>query len=317
MSQPQPISRLQPDVSVSNRPYANTTPLPNFLLDEVMPTLKDTELRLLLIVVRQTLGWHNKQSGGRKDRDWIARSQLIQKTGRNSAALSRALEALVSRELIEVRDGAGQMLSSPLQRRKARGRVTYALHPQITSRASDRNTESAKSEHETVNQSLKKMLARSLLAGCRSKSEHAESPKANRTKETLTKITETKENQTKRVFFQIDGCGDSSDALDSLFDTEKVWDSRNIRRLPLAMQQFIALYCQHYARHFPHSAVPVIFTSALKRLDGVLTKHPKSELAEMLGRFFTCELPNVRRQWYSLEAFVHNVDILQQTENDL
>ncbi len=86
--------------------------VPNWLFDE-MPTLKDTEFRLLLLAVRQTRGWQDARTGGRKERDWITRSQRIAKTGRNSAALSRALEVLVQRELIEVRGSKGQLLPSP------------------------------------------------------------------------------------------------------------------------------------------------------------------------------------------------------------
>lgn len=61
------------------------TPVPNWLFDE-MPTLEDTEFRLLLLVVRQTRGWQDARTGGRKERDWITRSQRIAKTGRNSVA---------------------------------------------------------------------------------------------------------------------------------------------------------------------------------------------------------------------------------------
>ena len=32
-------------------------PVPTRLVDEVMPALKDTELRVLLVVLRQTWGW--------------------------------------------------------------------------------------------------------------------------------------------------------------------------------------------------------------------------------------------------------------------
>jgi len=35
----------------------NTTQVPNFVLDELLPTLSDVELRIVLIVTRQTLGW--------------------------------------------------------------------------------------------------------------------------------------------------------------------------------------------------------------------------------------------------------------------
>ena len=76
------------------------TAIPNVLIDEVMPTLKDTEWRLLCVIARQTLGWVDK-NGKRKQRDWMSQSQLIARTGRNSAALSTALDVLVRENLIE------------------------------------------------------------------------------------------------------------------------------------------------------------------------------------------------------------------------
>ncbi len=167
-----------------------------------------------------------------------------------------------------------------------------------------------KSEHKTP----KNTLTSSVFCHNGRKIEHRNVDKPNRTKETLTKTTETKESGTTRVFFLIDESRDSAHSLNSLFNMDKIWDQANLHQLPIRMQQFIAFYIQRYARHFPNSAVPVIFSSALKRLNGVLANYSKSELEELLDRFFICELPNVKQQWYSLEAFVHNVDVLEETE---
>ena len=102
------------------------TAVPNILIDEVMPTLKDTEWRLLCVIARQTLGWADK-NGKRKQRDWMSQSQLIARTGRNSAALSAALDVLVRENLIECQAESGKLLPTPEQRRKHRGRVYYSL----------------------------------------------------------------------------------------------------------------------------------------------------------------------------------------------
>jgi DNA-binding MarR family transcriptional regulator len=60
-----------------------------------MPTLKDTELRTLLVILRQTAGWN------RTGRPVILKyKQLIQKTGRRSEAISSALKSLERRGLI-------------------------------------------------------------------------------------------------------------------------------------------------------------------------------------------------------------------------
>ena len=106
-----------------------TTPVPTALLDKVMPTLRDTELRVLLVVVRQTLGWQvGKDPRLRKERDWLTQSQLMRRTGRASGAVARAVDALVRRDLIDVLNGDGQMLSTASERRRCLGRLYYRLH---------------------------------------------------------------------------------------------------------------------------------------------------------------------------------------------
>ena len=113
----------KPDVQLSD--LGAFVPFPTILLDEQMPKLKDTEWRLLCVVVRQTLGWQTAK--GRKRRDWMTQRQLIGRTGRNSAALSAALDALVRKNLVECLDSKGEPLTTPQQRRNHRGRVYFAL----------------------------------------------------------------------------------------------------------------------------------------------------------------------------------------------
>ena len=105
-----------------------TTPVPNDLLDRVMPMLRDTELRVLLVVVRQTLGW---QSGinpaRRKARDWLTQSQLMRRTGRASGAVSHAVDALVQAGLIIVTDRSGKPLKAADERRRHLGHLYYQI----------------------------------------------------------------------------------------------------------------------------------------------------------------------------------------------
>ena len=96
------------------------------LLDSVMPELKDTEWRLLCVIVRQTIGW-STGGGQRKNRDWLTQRQLMARTGRNSAALSAALDVLVRRRLVNAWDEAGELLLTPQERRRCRGRVYFGL----------------------------------------------------------------------------------------------------------------------------------------------------------------------------------------------
>src|SRR5689334_4160131 len=99
-----------------------TTPFPNVLIDVFMPQLSDTEWRILSVVVRQTLGWRNRETNERKRCDWMTQSQLKARTGRESAAISAAIDQLVKRKLIECRREDGEPLHSAEARRQYRGR---------------------------------------------------------------------------------------------------------------------------------------------------------------------------------------------------
>jgi hypothetical protein len=125
----QPIPR----VSRQTRFVTGTTPFPNFLLDRVMPRLTDTEWRLLCVIVRQTFGWH-LGGGIRKKADWMSHFQLKQRTGRQSAAISRAIDGLVRAGLISVRDLHGHALYLPAQRRRSHEHLVFAIHPLVATR---------------------------------------------------------------------------------------------------------------------------------------------------------------------------------------
>jgi hypothetical protein len=108
-------------------------PVPLIYLDTVLPALTDAELRVLLIVIRQTLGWIEKsdgsQFGERKERDWITQSQFQRKTGKSRDAISRAVKGLVEKRLIQVENRAGEPLETPRKRQRARDRLYYRLAP--------------------------------------------------------------------------------------------------------------------------------------------------------------------------------------------
>lgn len=69
--------------------------MPNLLLDRLMPDLKDTELRVLLVVLRQTVGWN------RPNRAVVLSFRRLKSlTGRHSEAISKALSSLQAKGLI-------------------------------------------------------------------------------------------------------------------------------------------------------------------------------------------------------------------------
>lgn len=104
-----------------------TTPFPNVLIDKVMPCLSDSSLRVLVVVVRQTLGFRSSD-GTHKKVDWISHSQLRQKTGRSSSAISAAINSLCRKGLIKVTDRLNHELATPEARRKCRSRLYYQLN---------------------------------------------------------------------------------------------------------------------------------------------------------------------------------------------
>lgn len=95
-----------------------STPFPNALIDTVLPTLKDTEWRLLCVLVRQTLGFYDPATRQRRETVWLSHTQLKTRTGRSSEAISHALEVLVQRQLIVVTSADGALLSTAEERRR-------------------------------------------------------------------------------------------------------------------------------------------------------------------------------------------------------
>ncbi len=107
----------------------HTTPVPNVIFDIYMKELNSTELKVLFVVIRQTLGWADRRGiYGRKECDWISGSQLREKTGCSERAITAAIETLTRRELIRVQDDRGHHLSNSRQR-QGKLRTYFSLHP--------------------------------------------------------------------------------------------------------------------------------------------------------------------------------------------
>ncbi len=126
-------AHVGPPFPATSTPYpAESTPFPNVLIDRIMPDLSDTEWRLLCVVCRQTLGFASEGGqGGRRTRDWLTHGQLKARTGRASEAVSRAVDGLVRKNLIEVRTYAGEPLLTPQERRRCQGMLFFSLAPRL------------------------------------------------------------------------------------------------------------------------------------------------------------------------------------------
>ena len=111
--------------------YAKTTQVPNQLFDQLLPTLSFSELKILLVVLRQTVGWVISPSGQRKSRDWLSSRRMQTLAGLSKRAISMATSSLIQRGLLVVTDRDGKCLESP-QDRKGRVRLYYSTtFPQI------------------------------------------------------------------------------------------------------------------------------------------------------------------------------------------
>ena len=145
----------------------NTTPTPNELFNGEMIKMSDTELRIVLIVTRSTLGWiSDKETGMRKREDWLSHSQLIKKTGRSGRAISTAIEGCMKNKWIEVRNKEGKLLKTKEERvgNKMYFRLGHAFLDKLSTsekssevgeKTSEKNQTSEKTS-EVAKKSLKK-----------------------------------------------------------------------------------------------------------------------------------------------------------------
>ena len=178
--------------SLPRPPRTHVTPFPNVLLDTVMPLLKDTEWRILCVIVRPTLGWlvetgDDRNGRGRKARDWLTHSQLKQRTGRNSEAVSKAVDSLVRRGLLAVYDGNNRLLATPRQRQRCHHRMYFGLSLDTIAQLGDGSFYEGSPATSIVKPTLKNEQKKS---GPKSPFEFTESEirKAKTTKETYTKL---------------------------------------------------------------------------------------------------------------------------------
>lgn len=102
-----------------------TTPVPNAVF-EYIPSLSEAELKLYLIILRQTLGWKDAKSDKRKVYDWISASQFHTKTGLSRRAVGTAVRSLTYRNFILVADEHGRVLHTPNDR-KGKTRLYYRI----------------------------------------------------------------------------------------------------------------------------------------------------------------------------------------------
>jgi phage replication O-like protein O len=88
----------------------NTTPISNIFFDNLIPTLTGAELKILLIVLRQTDGWH-------KERDKMTYTQIQEKTGLSRRVIADTIQNLINKKLIVVTDYQKNTLENTVDRK--------------------------------------------------------------------------------------------------------------------------------------------------------------------------------------------------------
>ena len=162
-----------------------------------MRRMTDTELRIVLIINRQTQGWVvNKETGERKIEDWISASQLIKKTGRSNRSVSSAITTCIKNKWIEARDKEGNILDTPEKR--SGNKILYRLGPmffetqtsEVTSRIKSKPVKNVHSTSEDISlQPVKNLHStkETLIKETNTKSIGADAPVETSSKKTLVK----------------------------------------------------------------------------------------------------------------------------------
>lgn len=163
----------------------NTTPTPNWLFNGEMKKMNETDLKVVLLVTRKTLGWFDPMNGNqRKEQDYISQSQFIEFTGqRSNTSIAKAIQKSIDKGWIIARDKQGVICDTPEKR--ARRKIWYQLGNVFTSKIS--GTESKPDEENDKN-----LVQKMEKSGPENESHLVH--KVDSTKETLTKETITKED---------------------------------------------------------------------------------------------------------------------------
>jgi len=108
--------------------YKFTTQVPNELVDQYLHHLNQSELKVILVVIRQVLGWIDPKTKKRKRKDWISMSFFTRRTGLTRKSISIAIQDLIDKELLVALDYYERELRKPSQRR-GRKKIYYAYAP--------------------------------------------------------------------------------------------------------------------------------------------------------------------------------------------
>lgn len=105
-----------------------STQVPNEILDVHLQYLNQAQLKVLLVIIRQTLGWIDPKTKKRKTKDWISISFFHRKTRLTHKSISLAISELIHRQIIVALDSHDRLLKTPASRR-GKKHIYYAYAP--------------------------------------------------------------------------------------------------------------------------------------------------------------------------------------------
>jgi len=104
-----------------------STPFPNRLLETAV-TLPQTQARIILVIVRWTLGWKAGSRTERKASVSLTYRELLRLVGlRSPGVVGNAVAALVDGGIIDVLSDDGQLLVTSSQRRRYPGTLRFRI----------------------------------------------------------------------------------------------------------------------------------------------------------------------------------------------
>ncbi len=109
--------------------FYKTTNVPNELFDFHLPYLNQAQLKVLLVVLRQTVGWIDPKTKQRKVKDWITISFFSKKAGLSRKSISYAIQDLVDKELIVVVTKYSNKELRTAKDRRGKKKLYYAYAP--------------------------------------------------------------------------------------------------------------------------------------------------------------------------------------------
>lgn len=100
--------------------YKRTTQTPNTLFDHHLKTLTETKLKVLMTIIRKTMGQQDPGCPDKRiERAWISQRLFCICTGKSGRAVSSAIDELSNQGLIEITDIKGTVLATKSKRRGA------------------------------------------------------------------------------------------------------------------------------------------------------------------------------------------------------